>query len=184
MRNTLRRIGYGVLGAGMIVAMTAGASAGAASAASAAPAVTAAKPAALSWPTVKRGAAGERVYAIQYLLNYRTTARLHVDGKFGLATQAAVRSFQRKAHLSAEGVVGNTTWSRLIVTLTKGSRGDAVRAVQHNLRYAYGHKILSVDGIFGAKTLDAVKAFQKKYRLKADGIVGAATWNTLVRNEK
>ena len=103
MRNTLRRFGYGVLGAGMIVAMTAGASAGAASAASAAPAVTAAKPAALSWPTVKRGAAGERVYAIQYLLNYRTTARLRVNGKFGLTTQAAVKSFQRKAHLAPTG---------------------------------------------------------------------------------
>lgn len=184
MRNTLRRIGYGVLGAGMIVAMTAGASAGAASAASAAPAVAVAKPAALSWPTVKRGAVGERVYAVQYLLNYRTSARLRVDGKFGLATQAAVKSFQRKAHLTADGIVGNATWTRLIVTLAKGSRGDAVRAVQHNLRYAYGYKSVSVDGVFGTKTLNAVKAFQKKYKLKADGIVGGTTWNTLVQKEK
>ena len=37
------------------------------------------------------------------------------------------------------------------------------------------HSGLTVDGIFGDKTLTAVKAFQKKYKLVVDGIVGAKT---------
>ena len=36
-----------------------------------------------------------------------------------------------------------------------------------------------VDGIFGADTLAAVKAFQRDQGLNADGIVGAATWAAL-----
>ena len=34
---------------------------------------------------------------------------------------------------------------------------------------------LTVDGIFGDKTLKAVKDFQKKYKLAVDGIVGTKT---------
>jgi N-acetylmuramoyl-L-alanine amidase len=38
---------------------------------------------------------------------------------------------------------------------------------------------ITVDGIFGAKTEAAVKAYQKRHKLAADGIVGPQTWNTL-----
>ncbi|HBA47131.1 MAG TPA: hypothetical protein DCZ91_04905 [Lachnospiraceae bacterium] len=37
----------------------------------------------------------------------------------------------------------------------------------------------AADGIFGSKTLAAVKAFQKDRSLVADGIVGAKTWAAL-----
>ena len=101
---------------GMAAAITAGAAvfmsmgpAHAATAASAAPAAQAVLAitgaggagltAALAWPTVKQGAIGERVFAIQYLLNARG-ARLATDGHFGPATTAAVQAFQSKSHLS------------------------------------------------------------------------------------
>ena len=37
------------------------------------------------------------------------------------------------------------------------------------------------DGIFGKKTLAAVKAFQRDNKLKADGITGPLTWNALLK---
>jgi peptidoglycan hydrolase-like protein with peptidoglycan-binding domain len=39
---------------------------------------------------------------------------------------------------------------------------------------------LQIDGDFGAKTLAAVVSFQKKYKLKTDGIVGNMTYAKLV----
>ena len=39
---------------------------------------------------------------------------------------------------------------------------------------------IGVDGDFGNRTLAAVVAFQKKYKLKTDGIVGNMTYAKLV----
>jgi peptidoglycan hydrolase-like protein with peptidoglycan-binding domain len=39
---------------------------------------------------------------------------------------------------------------------------------------------LSIDGIFGNNTKNAVINFQRYYGLKADGIVGCQTWKKLV----
>ncbi len=183
MRKAIRRISAGFLGAGMIVAMTAGVTAGAAGAATRPAAVRSAPHAAVSWPIVSRGAAGERVVTIQYLLGQRGY-RLAVDGLFGPATQAAVMSFQRRNKIVVSGIVGNITWPKLVVTLKLHSRGDAVRALQHQLRFAYGHKSVVVDGFFGQKTLAAVRIFQRNHKLTADGIVGNATWKALVRGNR
>lgn len=139
--------------------------------------------AALTWPLVSEGATGERVVAIQYLLNQQIGAGLTVDGIFGPLTNAAVKSFQTEHKLSADGIVGPKTWPVLIIEVQSGSEGPAVSAVQHNLKFAYGHTDLAVDGIFGPKTEAAVKSFQTKFKLAVDGIVGPITWNTLIVNE-
>jgi peptidoglycan hydrolase-like protein with peptidoglycan-binding domain len=183
---------------GAVAAITVGAAAfmsvgtaNAATAAAAAPAAQAARshqaapelPAALAaWPNVRQGARGERVFAIQYLLNAHG-ARLAVDGMFGPATTAAVRSFQSKSRISADGQVGPQTWSRLIVQVKKGNTGSAVSAVQHNLRFGYGFTSVAVDGQFGALTNSAVRSFQAKFKIGVDGIVGPATWNALIVHE-
>ena len=52
--------------------------------------------------------------------------------------------------------------------LKKGSRGDAVRALQRRLG-------ITADGVFGRQTRAAVKRFQRANDLVADGIVGPAT---------
>lgn len=63
----------------------------------------------------------------------------------------------------------------------QGSRGDVVRKIQVALVKAGCGANITVDGIFGQKTADAVKAFQKKVGLKpVDGIVGPATWAKLM----
>ena len=55
--------------------------------------------------------------------------------------------------------------------LRKGSTGTHVRYLQQDLNCVMGCN-LDVDGDFGAKTLDALKSFQKKYCLTVDGIYG------------
>lgn len=63
----------------------------------------------------------------------------------------------------------------------RGCKGAEVKTVQELLNgWGYG---LDVDGSFGKKTEDAVKAFQKRMGLKADGIVGDQTWEALTSAE-
>ena len=60
-------------------------------------------------------------------------------------------------------------------TLSKyGSRGTEVRNIQQKLKN-WGYYSGEVDGIFGSRTLAAVKAFQKKNGLTVDGIAGPNT---------
>jgi peptidoglycan hydrolase-like protein with peptidoglycan-binding domain/uncharacterized protein YdeI (BOF family) len=61
--------------------------------------------------------------------------------------------------------------------LRYGSKGEAVKTLQTTLNNN-GAK-LKVDGIFGVKTLAAVKEFQKKNGLKVDGLVGPKTFEKL-----
>lgn len=62
--------------------------------------------------------------------------------------------------------------------LKEGSRGSDVKTVQDKLR-RWGYYTGSVDGIYGPKTKEAVKYFQRKNGLTADGIVGKKTFETL-----
>lgn len=59
-------------------------------------------------------------------------------------------------------------------SLSYGSRGDDVKKVQSRLK-TWGYYNGAVDGIFGSGTLAAVKSFQRKNGLTADGIVGPKT---------
>lgn len=63
-------------------------------------------------------------------------------------------------------------------TIKKGSRGTDVTYLQKRLT-AKGYGVGTIDGIFGVKTLEAVKAFQVENGLAVDGIVGAKTWSQL-----
>jgi len=60
-------------------------------------------------------------------------------------------------------------------TLKKGSKGQAVKDLQGALKAL---ELLpgAVDGVFGKKTEDAVRAFQKLRGIEVDGIVGPITW--------
>jgi N-acetylmuramoyl-L-alanine amidase len=57
--------------------------------------------------------------------------------------------------------------------LKKGSEGKDVKLLQQKLG-------INDDGKFGEVTESNVIIFQKKHKLKADGIVGKATWTALV----
>lgn len=59
-----------------------------------------------------------------------------------------------------------------------GSRGDEVKQIQTKLKN-WGYYNGSVDGIYGSKTVEAVKYFQRKNGLTADGIAGSKTLSAM-----
>jgi peptidoglycan hydrolase-like protein with peptidoglycan-binding domain len=59
--------------------------------------------------------------------------------------------------------------------LRRGSTEPEVRDLQEALK-ALGHDPGPVDGVFGARTEDAVRAFQQAKGIAVDGIVGRVTW--------
>lgn len=86
--------------------------------------------------------------------------------------------------VTAQNDAGAANGTSLVVTLPvlkSGSKGGKVKALQAMLKgNGYGLGIWGVDGDFGAATVQAVKKYQKKNGLTADGIVGKATWAKLL----
>ncbi len=66
-----------------------------------------------------------------------------------------------------------------IAVLKKGDSGSAVIALQKALNEKGANPALLTDGDFGNGTVKAVKAFQKKEQLLADGVVGSSTFKAL-----
>lgn len=83
--------------------------------------------------TVKKGNNGNSVREVQCWLNRQAGAGLTVDGKFGSATDTAVRNWQRSHGLSVDGVVGPNTWRSLFnagnSAPSNSSRDQKVNAV-------------------------------------------------------
>lgn len=76
-----------------------------------------------------------------------------------------------KAEIEANIPKATFTLNRI---LRKGSRGNDVAGLQHTLN-ALGYNAGTVDGIFGTKTLIAVKNVQARKGLTVDGKVGKNT---------
>ena len=77
--------------------------------------------------------------------------------------------------ISAIAIYKNQKENTTIETLSKyGSRGSEVTQIQTKLK-RWGYYSGSVDGIYGTQTVNAVKYFQRKNGLTADGIAGPAT---------
>ncbi len=121
-----------------------------------------------------------------------------VDGLFGSKTEAAVKRFQEKNGLIADGIVGPNTWSVLDTldaeeevkrypALRVGDGIDypeletAVKELQTLLKQAGSlPEDAVIDGLFGPKTEAAVKQFQAEKQLVQDGIASKETWSALL----
>ncbi len=138
--------------------------------------------------SLRKGATGSAVKDLQTKLKKLGFYNASIDGDYGDTTVAAVKAFQKKHNLTADGVAGSETLKKLDTayknadsntstdddSLRKGATGTAVKTLQTNLK-KLGFYTAYVDGSFGATTESAVKAFQKKYGLTADGVAGSAT---------
>ena len=136
--------------------------------------------------SLRKGATGSAVKNLQTKLKKLGFYNASIDGDYGDTTVAAVKAFQKKYNLTADGVAGSETLKKLDNayknadsdkdddSLRKGATGTAVKTLQTNLK-KLGFYTAYVDGSFGSTTESAVKAFQKKYGLTADGVAGSAT---------
>lgn len=114
--------------------------------------------------TLKSGSRGTEVKKLQMNLSglaYTVTD----DGIYGSKTVNAVKRFQQANGLTADGIAGSTTQSKIKSIVTK---------LQTNLK-SLGYSVGTVDGVYGTSTKSAVKKFQSAYGLTADGIAGVKT---------
>ncbi|MBR6667269.1 MAG: peptidoglycan-binding protein [Clostridia bacterium] len=143
--------------------------------------------------TLRFGYTGQDVkYTMQrlYDLGYYNKK---VDDKFGSGMLKALKAFQKKNGLVADGVVGPKTIKVLFSAnaldaddpvpvkpepednvLNFGDSGDKVIALQERLA-VLGYYTGKVDGKFGKNTQTAVKLFQARNGLAVDGKVGPRT---------
>ena len=82
---------------------------------------------------------------------------------------------------TASGTLSDGTWGG--TNLRSGSTGSAVEQVQFWLntlaQYESSIPSVTVDGVYGTGTANAVRAFQRRYGLDVDGVVGRTTWTEL-----
>ena len=115
---------------------------------------------------------------------------LTADGVVGRQTWYKISyiyvSVKDLAELTSEGetfsgTLSDGTWGGTV--LRTGSTGSSVEQMQFwlNTLAQYDSSIpsVTVDGVFGSGTAAAVRAFQRKYGLTVDGVVGRATWTEL-----
>lgn len=131
---------------------------------------------------------GDAVKKLQRALKDNGYLSDSVDGVFGPNTEKAVRAFQKQQGIAVDGVAGSVTQGRLYnldnktssssTTLRHGSKGSDVKKLQQALKDLGFYKG-SVDGVYGNGTQEAVRVFQLKKGLTADGIAGSKTLTKL-----
>jgi murein DD-endopeptidase MepM/ murein hydrolase activator NlpD len=127
------------------------------------------------------------VAALQVALYARGLYAGDVDGLPGPATSAALRAFQRRTRLAADGIAGPRTRRALgrhgrhrygSRELRRGRVGWDVAALQFRLGL-HGFPSGTIDGGYGWHTVAAVTRFQRWAGLAADGVAGPATLRAL-----
>lgn len=125
------------------------------------------------------------VARIQSTLNERYNLKIAVDNIYGNETKKAlVKSLQTELNkqynrgLTVDGIFGSNTYNACI-NVRRGAEGNITWLIQSML-ICHSFNI-NVDGIFGPATENAVKEFQSRNGLSADGIVGKNTFNKLFR---
>ncbi|MEL6136417.1 MAG: peptidoglycan-binding protein [Cyanobacteria bacterium J06626_23] len=124
---------------------------------------------------------GSDVAELQDLLT-RQGFTLKADGVFGKRTQEAVEAFQADVGLLVDGVVGPKTRqilsARVLYLKKPNFEGPDVERLQQSIE-SLGLAIV-IDGRFGPGTDSAVRSFQRRYGLLADGVVGPRTLTKLL----
>lgn len=86
---------------------------------------------------------------------------------------------QFNAGLAVDNIIGPKTLGAC-VNVSYGAKDNITKWIQRKLNYL-GYNCGNADGIFGDKTLLAIKLFQKDKKLVVDGIVGRNTWTKITQ---
>lgn len=133
------------------------------------------------------GGRSANIAALQVALGAKGLYDGTVDGVRGPGTQAAVRAFQRRAGLPADGVAGQGTRRALgsrgrpsygARVLQRGAHGWDVAALQFKLAW-HGFPSGPIDGGLGDHTVAALVRFQRWAGLPPDGVAGRGTQHAL-----
>lgn len=150
--------------------------------------------------SVKFGDSGDNVEKLQRALQIKKCYSGVVDGKFGNMTRDALKTYQQKHKLTVSGkadystirsifgsvsettaqddpnMKGITSISQIPVpnTTKKNNSGKHVTALQQALKLK-GYFAAPINGRYDDNTVEAVKKFQKRSGLDADGIAGNST---------
>ena len=161
-----------------------------------------------NWPTLRKDDSGDNVAQLQEALIELSYLTGKADGNYGSDTESAVKAFQKANGLKDDGIAGEETQKLLYSgkakakakatatptptskakatatpaptsnTLKVGSKGSDVKTLQNKL-IELGYLSGKADGVYGNKTAEAVRAFQKANKLTADGVAGTKTLSKL-----
>ncbi|MDR1700965.1 MAG: peptidoglycan-binding protein [Lachnoclostridium sp.] len=151
------------------------------------------------------GSKDKDVEKLQYLVNrislyYSSVSPVNQNGIYDRQLEISIRQFQITFGLTSNGRVGPNTWNKLYCVyhgirnmerpanyqgeLRNGSTESNVRLIQQylsDLRIKYPNLApITVDGIFGPNTKEAVMTYQEQFHLPPDGIVDQKTWDEIV----
>ena len=144
---------------------------------------------------IRENSSGATVSKVQTELKALGYYYGQITGNAGPKTVAAIKSFQGKNGLTADGIAGPQTIAKIDAAyeakggsssgsgssasgLKLNSKGTDVRNLQQDLT-TLGYYWAEITGNFGAKTETAVKRFQEESGLTADGVAGTKTLNAI-----
>lgn len=144
----------------------------------------------------------DAVKEVQNLLNANGFNCGTADGMFGSGMKNQVIAFQTSKNLGSDGIVGKGTLAKLesyasgpnygvtLAQVRSGSKvlkydtttvNDTIKQIQTmlNSKNLTGINCGTPDGMYGGKTVQAVRKYQVRYSLTSDGVVGQKTLTTL-----
>lgn len=139
---------------------------------------------------------------------YSTIPPVDIDGILGPQTRQSIIAFQKAVDIPVTGLIDEQTWTSMYnsvvgilntlppsaialptllyqnILYKLGSEGPGVYIIQQYLSYISTFLTdipeVTPDGEFGPNTQTAVIAFQNRFGLTPDGIVGQTTWDKIV----
>ena len=144
---------------------------------------------------IRENSSGATVSKVQTELKALGYYSGKITGNAGPKTVAAIKSFQGKNGLTADGIAGPQTIAKIDAAyeakggsssgsgssasgLKLNSKGTDVRNLQQDLT-TLGYYWAEITGNFGERTEAAVKRFQEENGLTADGVAGTKTLNAV-----